>query len=60
MVAINTEWVTFCKKELDGTDIHVGVAIGFPSGQCGLETKLFETEDAIKKGPTNRLCYKHK
>ena len=50
MVAINTEWVTFCKKELDGTDIHVGAAIGFPLGQCGLETKLFETEDAIKKG----------
>lgn len=50
MVAINTEWVEFCKKELEGTEVHVGAAIGFPLGQCGLDTKLFETEYAIKKG----------
>lgn len=50
MVAINTEWTAFCKKELEGTDVHVGAAIGFPLGQCGLETKVFETKYAIEQG----------
>ena len=30
MVAINTEWVAFCKERLKDTTIHVGAAIGFP------------------------------
>lgn len=50
MVAINTAWTAFCKKELAGTDVHVGAAIGFPLGQCGLETKLFECKYAIEQG----------
>ncbi len=50
MVAINTEWVPFCKEQLKGTSVHVGAAIGFPLGQCGLETKLFETNYAIDLG----------
>ena len=50
MVAINTAWTAFCKKELEGTDVHVGAAIGFPLGQCGLETKLFECNYAIEQG----------
>ena len=50
MVAINTAWTAFCKKELEGTEVHVGAAIGFPLGQCGLETKLFECNYAIEQG----------
>lgn len=50
MVAINPCWVKFCKEELKGTDVHVGAAIGFPLGQSTLETKVFETKDAITKG----------
>lgn len=50
MVAINTEWTSFCKNLLKDTDIHVGAAIGFPLGQCGLETKKFECEEAIRQG----------
>ncbi|NLC96401.1 MAG: deoxyribose-phosphate aldolase [Erysipelotrichaceae bacterium] len=50
MVAINPAWVEFCKNELKDTDIHVGAAIGFPLGQNTIETKYFETMDAIKKG----------
>lgn len=50
MVAINTAWTAFCKKELEGTDVHVGAAIGFPLGQCGLQTKLFECNYAIEQG----------
>lgn len=52
MVAINPWWVPFCRKELEGTDIHVGAAIGFPLGQNTLETKLFETRDSLEKGAT--------
>lgn len=50
MVAINTEWVAFCKKRLKDTSIHVGAAIGFPLGQCALSTKIFETIYAIEQG----------
>ena len=50
MVAINTAWVKFCKKQLEGTDIHVGAAISFPLGQAGLESKIAETKIAIGDG----------
>lgn len=50
MVAINTAWVIPCKEFLKGTDVHVGAAISFPLGQSGLESKLFECEQAIKDG----------
>ncbi len=50
MVAINTEWTSFCKKQLEGTDVHVGAAISFPLGQSGLATKLDETRNAIAAG----------
>lgn len=50
MVAINTEWTTFCKDLLKDTPVHVGAAISFPLGQSGLETKKFETEEAIRMG----------
>ena len=50
MVAINTEWVAFCKKRLKDTSVHVGAAIGFPLGQCALPTKVFETLYAIEQG----------
>ena len=42
MVAINTAWTAFCKKELAGTDVHVGAAIGFPFRTVWIGTKLFE------------------
>ena len=50
MVANNTEWVSFCKERLKDTGVHVGAAIGFPLGQFGLETKLFECRYAIEQG----------
>lgn len=50
MVAINPEPVSLCKKLLEGSDVHVGAAIGFPLGQNTIETKLFETQDAINNG----------
>lgn len=50
MVAVNSSPVKFCKKLLTGTGVHVGAAISFPLGQTTIETKLYETEDAIKNG----------
>lgn len=50
MVAVNTEWTAFCRKQLEGTGVHVGAAVSFPLGQSGLETKLFETRAAIEAG----------
>ena len=50
MVAINSTPVSLCKELLEGTDIHVGAAISFPLGQTSIETKIFETQDAISNG----------
>ena len=50
MVAINPAPVALCKELLAGTPVHVGAAIGFPLGQNGVESKLFETQQAIRDG----------
>lgn len=50
MVAINPAPVKLCKQLLAGTDVHVGAAIGFPLGQTTIETKVFESENAILNG----------
>ncbi len=50
MVAINSLQVALCKKLLADTPVHVGAAISFPLGQTTLETKLFETKNALENG----------
>lgn len=50
MVAVNSVQVRFCKELLKGTDVHVGAAISFPLGQTTIETKVFETQNAIANG----------
>ncbi len=50
MVAINSSMTKVCKELLKDTDIHVGAAISFPLGQTTIETKLFETQNAIENG----------
>lgn len=50
MVAINQVQSAFCFKQLNGSDINVGAAIAFPLGQTSIESKAFETENAIKIG----------
>lgn len=50
MVAINSVPVTFCKEYLKDTAVHVGAAISFPLGQTTIETKVFETKNAIENG----------
>ncbi|GMA08744.1 deoxyribose-phosphate aldolase [Tetragenococcus halophilus subsp. flandriensis] len=50
MVAINSAPVALCKKLLQGSSVYVGAAIGFPLGQTTIETKAFETKEAIENG----------
>ena len=50
MLAVNPAAVVYCKEQVKEYGIKVGAAIGFPLGQMTLETKIFETKDAIQKG----------
>ena len=50
MLAVNPAAVAFCKARVADHGIHVGAAIGFPLGQSTLNTKRFETQDAIDAG----------
>ena len=52
MVAINQVQSKRCAEYLKGTDIHVGAAISFPLGQTTIESKVFDTENAISIGAT--------
>jgi deoxyribose-phosphate aldolase len=47
---VNPAAIAFCKQRLEGHDILLGAVVGFPLGQSTVETKTFETVDAIKKG----------
>lgn len=50
MVAINSAVTRLCKGILKSSSVHVGAAISFPLGQTTIETKVFETKDAIDSG----------
>ena len=50
MVAINSAPVKKCREFLKDSDVHVGAAISFPLGQTTIETKVFETKNAIENG----------
>lgn len=50
MVAVNQVVSKYAKSILKDTSVNVGAAIGFPLGQSSIESKVFETIDAIKNG----------
>lgn len=50
MVAITPRPVALCKELLKGTDVHVGAAVSYPTGQTTIETKVYEAENAIHNG----------
>ena len=52
MVAINSGQTERCANYIrsKGSAIHTGAAISFPLGQTTIESKVFETKDAIEKG----------
>ena len=47
-VCVNEDWVAYCKNLLKDTDVMVCSVVGFPLGQCGLNTKAYETKEALK------------
>lgn len=49
-VAVNTGMVAACARFLDGSDVLVDAAVGFPLGITTIECKVQETEEAIKNG----------
>jgi deoxyribose-phosphate aldolase len=51
-VCVNPTWIETAAALLKGTDVKVCTVIGFPLGATTVETKAFETKDAIAKGAT--------
>lgn len=51
-VCINPHWVSYSFEKLKNTDVKVCTVIGFPLGASPTETKVFETNLAIKNGAT--------
>lgn len=51
-VCVNPTWIETAAALLKGTDVKVCTVIGFPLGANTVETKAFETKDAIEKGAT--------
>lgn len=51
-VCVNPHWVSYCSEKLEGADVEVCTVIGFPLGATTLETKIFETKEAINNGAT--------
>jgi deoxyribose-phosphate aldolase len=49
-VCVNPTWVKYASELLQGTDVKVCTVIGFPLGANTLETKVFETKNAIENG----------
>lgn len=49
-VCINPTNINIAKEELKATNIKICTVIGFPLGASTSETKVFEAENAIKKG----------
>lgn len=49
-VCVNPGWVSFCSKELKGTDSKVCTVIGFPLGATSTKSKEEELKQAIIDG----------
>ena len=49
-VCVNPYWVSFCKKQLEGSDVKVCTVIGFPLGANTTQAKVFEAKDALQNG----------
>lgn len=49
-VVVNPHYITLAKDCLKDTDINVVTVVGFPLGANTIETKVYETIDALEKG----------
>lgn len=51
-VCVNPTHVKLCAELLEGSDVLVCTVVGFPLGATSTETKVFETQQAIRDGAT--------
>ncbi len=49
-VCINPSYVSLCKEHLLNSDVKIATVIGFPLGANTIETKVYETENALVNG----------
>ena len=49
-VCVNGSQIERCQKYLEGAPVKISVVVGFPLGQMTAESKVFEAEDAIRRG----------
>ena len=49
-VSVNGSWVVAACHFLDGSEVQVGCAVGFPLGAMSSDVKRFETEAAVDDG----------
>ena len=49
-VCVNTSYIEYCRKQLEGSDVLVCCVVGFPLGATSTEAKVFETKNAIELG----------
>jgi len=49
-VMLQPQWITLAKKELEGTDIKVCTALGYPMGGSTTEAKVFEAKNCFDLG----------
>jgi deoxyribose-phosphate aldolase len=49
-VCILPRWIPFAKKRLENSEVKIATVVGFPLGGNTLESKIFETQDALAKG----------
>jgi deoxyribose-phosphate aldolase len=49
-VCVNSGWVQFCRKLLDGSDVRVCTVIGFPLGSASTHAKFEESRKAVEEG----------
>lgn len=49
-VCVNSSWVSYCAKQMQGTEVKVCAVVGFPLGAMAGRAKNFETRHAIEDG----------
>ncbi len=49
-VCVNPTWIETAREALKGSPVKIATVIGFPLGANSLETKVFESKDALDKG----------
>ncbi len=51
-VCVNSSWVSYVAKKLQGTGVNVCSVVGFPLGATSSKSKAFEAQDALEQGAT--------